>query len=373
MRNPLHRLGYGLERTLDAVRRHLKEGGEGYGPLEVVAFRGHGTRRELRVRGRVVEDRRIPSSREEDTLVDNVLAAWRRFETDEVPDVEVVVSARGLEVRTRTDAEGYFQARLEGGEPPAEHRDWETVDVVVPDQPERGILGARARVPVRVPGPGALFGVLSDVDDTIVRTGATDLIQAVRHTVFHNARTRLAFPGVAAFYRALSAAPGARHPNPVFYVSSGPWNLYELLVEFLELHDIPDGPVFLQDVGLDPATLGLRSHMQHKMACIRDILDLHGHLPFVLLGDSGQHDAEIYKAVVERYPGRVLAIYIRDVAVEVRDRVVVEIARGLQDRVDLVLVENTLEAAEHAVGLGLVDPACLDEIARAAEKDEPAG
>lgn len=363
----LHRLGAGLERAVDALRRRLGRS-DGYGPLEIVGFRGHGTRDELRVRGRVVEDRRIPASRDDDTLVDNLVAAWRRFETDEVPDVEVRVAARGLETRVRTDEEGYFQARLRGGDPPREAREWESVELVVADDRSRGILGARAAVPVRVPGPRAAFGIVSDVDDTIVHTGATDLLQALRQTVFHNARTRLAFPGVAAFYRALAGGAGGDASNPVFYVSSGPWNLYELLVEFLDLHGIPDGPIFLQDIGLDVGKLGLRSHMDHKMACITDILDLHAGLPFVLLGDSGQHDAEIYRAVVERYPGRIRAIYIRDVAVEARDRIVVEIARGLEE-VDLVLVENTLEAAEHAVGLGLVTPERLEEIARAAERD----
>lgn len=363
-------MGSGIERAVDALRRRLTERTGGYGPLEVVGFRGHGTGEELRVRGRVVEDRRIPSSREEDTLVDNLLAAWRRFETDEVPDVDVRVVGRGMETVVRTNEEGFFEARLRGGTPPTPHRDWESVEAIVGDERERGILGARATVPVRVPAAGCDFGVLSDVDDTVVRTGATDLIQAARHTLLHNARTRLPFAGVAAFYRALAAGPLGNASNPVFYVSSGPWNVYDLLVEFLELQEIPDGPIFLQDVGLDVGKLGFASHMDHKMACIRDILELHEGLPFVLLGDSGQHDAEIYRAVVERYPGRVRAIYIRDVAVEARDRVVVEIAEGLRERqVDLVLVENTLEAAEHAVGLGLLAPGRLDEVARAVEED----
>ena len=371
--SPLERLGLGLERTVDALRRRLSGRAGAHGPLEVVGFRGHGTPEELRVGGRVLEDRMLPESRDEDSALDNLMAAWRRFGTAEASGVEVRVAARGVEVRVTTDGDGCFRARLRGGTPPSRHLEWEDVEVVVPDDRERGILGARTRVPVRVPSPAAAFGVVSDIDDTVLRTGATDLLRAARNTLLENARTRLPFPGVAAFYRALVAGPeGASGgaPNPLFYVSASPWNLYELLVEFLERNGIPDGPLFLRDAGLAPGQLGLESHREHKLARIGEILELHRHLPVVLLGDSGQHDVEIYRDAVGRWPGRVRAIYIRDVSVDARDRVVVEVAEALRNEVDLVLVRSTLEAAEHAVGLRLVAPAAVDAVARAVEEDE---
>lgn len=348
---------------MDALRHRLKERSGGFGPIEALAFRGHGNREQLMLRGRILSDRGIPAARADDSPVRNLIAAYRRFETDEVPNARVIVRARGREERVITDEEGFFQVRVTGAAGPA-REGWERGEVVVPEQPERGIAATRAPALFRVPAATARFGVISDVDDTILRTGATSLLEIARHTLLHNARTRLPFAGVAALYRALEAGLEGGEENPVFYVSSSPWNLYDLLLEFIDLQDLPAGPLFLQDIGLDAGTVGAASHLGHKLARIEEILALHPHLPFVLLGDSGQKDPEVYRKVVEGHPGRVLAVYIRDVSVGARDRVVVEVADRLRaDGVDMLLVADSLEAAEHAADRGLI---ARERIARVA-------
>jgi phosphatidate phosphatase APP1 len=360
----IHRLGHALEQGVDALKHRLKERSGGRGPIEALAFRGHGNGRELTLRGRILEDRGLPTARAEDSALKNLVAAYRRFETDEVPGARVLVRARGREERALTDEEGYFQVRIEGGEPGEAPTGWEPGEVIVPDQPERGLTGVRVAALFRVPAPTVRLGVISDVDDTVLRTGATSLYDLARHTLLHNARTRLPFAGVAAFYRALEAGCGGAEQNPVFYVSSSPWNLYDLLVEFIDLQDIPAGPFFLQDIGLDASTVGAAGHLGHKLARIDEILAMHAHLPFVLLGDSGQKDPEVYREVVARHPGRILAVYIRDVSVDARDRIVVEVADRMRaDGVDMLLVADSLEAAEHAADRGLIARERLDRVA----------
>lgn len=313
--------------------------------------------------------RGLRGARAEDTALHNLLAAYRRFETDEVPAARLVVRARGREERLVADEEGYFEARIRGGEPGPSAEGWESGEVSVEAQPERGIGSARASALFRVPGPGARLGVISDVDDTILRTGATSLAAIARNTLLHNARTRLPFAGVAAFYRALEAGFVGDEGNPIFYVSSSPWNLYDLITEFVDLQDLPAGPLFLQDIGFDPNTIGVASHHGHKLAKIEEILATHPHLPFVLSGDSGQQDPEVYREVVKRYPGRVLAVYIRDVTVDSRDRKVFAVGdRFRADPVDMVLVANSLEAAEHAADRGLIARGRVDAVAAEVRK-----
>jgi phosphatidate phosphatase APP1 len=352
---PIHRVAHAVEQAVDALRHRLKERSGGLGPLEVLVYRGHGNRRELVLRGRILADRGLQAGRAEDSVLQNLVAAYRRFETDEVPGARVIVRARGREERVITDEEGYFELRITGGEPGAATGGWEAGEVEVPDQPERGLPGARGAALFRVPATTARLGVISDVDDTVLRTGATSLLDVARHTLLHNARTRLPFAGVAALYRALEVGREGAEQNPVFYVSSSPWNMYDLFVEFIDLQNLPAGPVFLQNIGLDASTLGVASHLGHKLACIEEILSTHPHLPFVLLGDSGQKDPEVYRAVVASHPGRILAIYIRDVSVDTRDRIVVEVADRMRaDGVDMLLIADSLEAAEHAADRGLI-------------------
>ena len=117
-----------------------------------------------------------------------------------------------------------------------------------------------------------------------------------------NARTRKPFKGVAAFYRALHAGV-----NPVFYVSKSPWNLYAPLVEYLEVQGLPLGPLMLRD-------FGLASSRHHKREAIEAILTTYPKLRFVLIGDSGEQDPEIYSAAsCGAFPQRIRAIYIRSV------------------------------------------------------------
>ena len=170
-----------------------------------------------------------------------------------------------------------------------------------------------------------------------------------------NARTRKPFAGVAAFYRALHAGV-----NPFFYVSKSPWNLYAPLVEYLEVQDLPRGPLLLRD-------FGLRREKEHKRKAIEEILATYPTLEFILVGDSGEQDPEIYSAVVQRFPERIRAIYIRCVkAKRIGDieRLAAEVARtGCQ----LVLAADCEPAAAHAAAEGLIQPSELRTVR--AEKD----
>jgi len=157
---------------------------------------------------------------------------------------------------------------------------------------------------VLVPSPRARFGLISDIDDTIVSSNVTRKVRMVLTVALTNARTRKPFPGVAAFYRALHAGV-----NPVFYVSKSPWNLYPPLLEYLQVQELPVGPVLLRD-------FGWRREREHKRKAIEDILGAYPALPFVLIGDSGEQDAQIYGDVARRFPGRIRAIYIRALRAE---------------------------------------------------------
>ena len=204
----------------------------------------------------------------------------------------------------------------------------------------------------------------------VLKTNATSVLRMAREVLFGNVHTRIPIPGVGAFYRALHTGGGAA--NPLFYVSSSPWNLYDLLSEFLHLHDIPAGPMELRDWGLTAEEVLPTGHKRHKREAIDEILGTYPALPFILVGDSGQEDPEIYREVVEAHPGRVLAIYIRSVVpAPHRIGAIEELAGSLDhpDDPDLVLVDDTLEAARHALGRGWIAPGDLEAIARGREAE----
>ena len=309
----------------------------------IAPFRGFGRGNEMMLRGRVLAEKAITRARAAESVWRNALNTYRRFQSDELAGVTVRAAYRDAVVETVTDAEGHFQVRLQPNLLDTT-RIWHEVNLLLPDRDAKPAVGH-----VLVPAPDAAVGVISDIDDTIVVTGATSLRQMVSSVLLQNAATRLPFEGVADFYKLLH---GGR--NPLFYVSSSPWNLYDLIADYMDIHGIPQGPMFLQDYGIDDDTWIHDAHDVHKLREIQTILDYYAPLPFVLIGDSGQHDPEIYLNVIRANPGRIRLAIIRDVTSTARDQAVAKIAEEARAAgVEMVYVQDSGEAQKHAQRVGL--------------------
>lgn len=339
----------------------------GHEPLKILTYRGYGTPDRLCLQGRVLEDNRVTPAADNDNLWDNLLNMYRRFATDEIAGARVRVHFQGQSQDFVTNDDGFFEAWLEPVRPLPPERLWHPLQVELLAPLSPGPDPVRASGEVLVPPPSARFGVISDLDDTVVRTNAANLLLMARTVFLGNARTRLPFPGVAAFYRALQG--GAQ--NPLFYVSSSAWNLYDLLSDFFQLHDIPPGPILLRNWGLSEAELLPTGHRRYKLGTIRQVLDTFSGLPFILIGDSGQEDPEIYHELVSLYPQRILAVFIRNVS---RAPKRVEAIQELAAKVvaagsTLILAENTLPLAEYAAQQGWISPTALPGIRDEKEQD----
>ncbi len=334
--------------------------------LMIQPYRSYGTPDRLHVRGRVLRDRGIARAGIRDARWTNFRQTWKRVFSAEVAGARVAAVYRGKRVEGVSDEEGYFHLTIEGVAAGGIHL-WEQVEVsLVREGESRGTV----LVPVLVPSDRAQFGIVSDIDDTVIRTDATSLVRMVRTVLLENAHVRSPFEGVAAFYEALH-----RGLNPIFYVSSGPWNLYDLLAEVFEIRGIPAGPIFLQDWGLEEGKLIVRAHDDHKKEQIDAIVAAYPSLPFILIGDSGQRDPEIYADVARRYPGRIHAIYIRDVTEGAREERVraIATASARESGVPMLLVADTVAAAQHAAANGWIANEDLPAIVGEKRKDETAG
>jgi phosphatidate phosphatase APP1 len=359
-----------VDTKLDEQRRRLEATGGTGKAAWIDAYRGFGTPERGFVRGRVLRGSPVPAADAGDSVWLNLASMVKRFESDEVAYAQVRVVYAGGEQTVKADEEGYFECHFEPRPPFAPNAIWHEV-VLELVEPREGPEPVRALGHLMVPPAGSAFGVISDLDDTVIRTGVASKLRMARTVLFGNAHTRVPFAGVGAFYRALQHGTGASSFNPVFYVSSSPWNLHDLLDDFLRLQKIPLGPLLLRDWGLSGEVLPT-SNEEHKMRAIERIMDAFPALPFILVGDTSQEDPEIYARVVKEYPSRVPAVYIRNV--EARPERV-EAIRALAAEVEragsaLVLADDTLAAAEHAASRGWITPAAVAEIRAEAERNQ---
>jgi phosphatidate phosphatase APP1 len=356
-----------IEDKWDELRFNFKKKLGLNDPVQVVPYRTYGSARRLYIKGRVLENKDIAATGDKDTILNNLLNMYKRFESDEIPGAEIKAILHDEEHSVTTDKEGYFVFDLNPLTPVISESLWHPVALQLVSAPlpfEEQVVFAE----VMIPPADAEYGIISDIDDTIVKTSATDLLAMSRITFLNNAKTRLPFAGVSEFYKALQLGRNGKRNNPFFYVSSSPWNLYDLLKDFLDLHNIPAGPLLLRDFGLDADPGG--GHMGHKIKEISQIMEAYPQLKFILVGDSGQEDPVIYQEVVKLYPGRIIAIYIWDVQLEDRKKIAVEISGLLQsEKIEMVIVDNTVQAAEHAAKAGLIYSEAIPGIHEDKQKD----
>jgi phosphatidate phosphatase APP1 len=334
-------------------------------PLQLVTYRGMLHPEGCTLSGRVLRRPLHGGPRSDDGWWRNLRNTWRRFDSEPVAGVAVELGFRGARGVARSDEEGYWSLTLPGG---------------APAQSPWGIAEARPAgqdkvflQPVLCVPPDARFGVLSDIDDTVLESNVTDWQTAAQLTFLHNARTRKPLEGVAGLYQALQKGRDGQGFNPLFYVSASPWNLYDLLEDFLTLNDIPPGPLMLRDVDLDRASWRGATQAQSKVESMELLMRRYPGLRWVLVGDSGQVDAELYAGLVLRFPGSILAVYIRDVDPATdseRDRFVDRhIGTVAGTGVPMLRVRDSNAIAAHARELGLLPPAAVPEVAQDVRAD----
>ena len=158
--------------------------------------------------------------------------------------------------------------------------------------------------------PGTRVGVISDVDDTIMITQAPTLWKAAYNLLLLNPQKRASVPGMAVlFNRIADIFPDA----PFFYLSTSPWNVESSIRHFIENYGFPDGPLLLRDLDPRPKTF-IPSGVQHKLEYAEQLMGDFPDMKFILIGDDGQKDPTTYATIAKRYPGRVLAIGIRQLS-----------------------------------------------------------
>ncbi len=283
-------------------------------------------------------------------VLSNVVHLLRLFFVRPVPHAPVELHWQQQVLHQKTEADGFIKFEWASETPvPA---GWHPVEVMYKS---RGQL---------VKGNGELFvphhtqyGFISDIDDTVMVSHSATVVKRLRVLFGTNPRTRKIFEGVERHYRLLAMSnttPEA--PNPFFYVSSSEWNLYEYLEDFFSFNKMPRGAFLLNHIKRWPELLktGKTTH-EGKLLRVMRILQAFPQQQFILLGDNTQRDPVIYKAIAEKYPGRIHAVYIRNVrasqAAETH-----ALLQQLQQHTGIhtCLFKHSTEAIEHSKAIGLI-------------------
>ena len=325
----------------------------------ITPYRSYGTRNHLYLLGRALDD--IPLKIVEDqSFFKTIKNTIRQFDTFEIAGARIELEIPDLiKLSTKADDEGYFL--FEKTVPQdlslaADAEGWVKVDIRYMDErnPESKLEKDHFQGELLIPEPEAEYGVISDIDDTILHTGVTSFfkLRLLKNSLLTNTYERIPLKGAPELYQKLHLGKSGKNKNPVFYLSNSPWNLYQYLKLFLDFNKFPKGPILLRNFRT-PFDRSLKPEKPHKQKEIINILKTYPDLKFILIGDSGEHDASIYTDIAVQYPERILAIYLRSVNHKRQMQRVQSIVDDFETT-PVLMTDSSKEAEEHARKSGFI-------------------
>ncbi|HWL79209.1 App1 family protein [Microbacterium sp.] len=259
----------------------------------VMPFPGYGGPDWVRVVGRVMI---VPPVKRTESGEYASVRGWRSFVAVPIGFAQVTVTIGDVSHEVVADRGGVIDTVLPATLEPG----WQTVTMSVEGQEP-----VESRV--FIVGPDVRFGVVSDVDDTVMVTALPRPLVAAWNSFVVDEHARQPVAGMAVLLeRIVRENPGA----PVVYLSTGAWNIAPTLTRFLTRHLFPPGAILLTDWG-PTHDRWFRSGKAHKASNLRRLASEFPHVRWLLIGDDGQHDDELYTTFTSEHPGHVAAVAIR--------------------------------------------------------------
>ncbi|MET0933727.1 MAG: phosphatase domain-containing protein [Mycetocola sp.] len=262
----------------------------------VIPFTGYGSTTLIRVLARVLLTKpdatpaAAPSQR---------VRGWRSFTSIPVVSASVTIVAGGQSFEVQADRGGVIDAEITASLEPG----WQ--QITLRSENSRPVVAN-----VFIADPAVRVGVISDIDDTVMVTALPRPLLAAWNTFVLDEHARTPVPGMAVMLERLVR----RHEGtPIIYLSTGAWNVAPTLSRFLTRHLYPAGALLLTDWGPTHDRL-FRSGRQHKADNLRRLAAEFPDVRWLLVGDDGQHDEEIYGSFAEEYPDHVAAVAIRQLS-----------------------------------------------------------
>ena len=325
----------------------------------ITPYRSYGTKHHLYLLGRVLDDEPLKIV-ENQSLLQTVKNTYRQFDSFEIRGAQVDLHIDDLlDLSTSTNKEGYYlfdKTIIEDLSVKADEEGWVMVHL--------HYRGAKGKIQkeeddhfqgeLLIPEDNAEYGVISDIDDTILKTDVTSFLKLrlLKNSLLTNAYQRIPLKGAPELYQQLHRGKSGQNKNPIFYLSNSPWNLYQYLKLFLDFNKFPKGPILLRNFR-GPLDRSLKPEKPHKQKEIINILKTYPKLNFILIGDSGEHDASIYTEIAAQYPDRILAIYLRSVNHKRQMQRIQSIVDDFKT-VPLLMMDTSKEAGEHARDNGFI-------------------
>jgi phosphatidate phosphatase APP1 len=318
----------------------------------IKVYNGYGNAEKIIVLGQVLRLSPMPRKTYRKNWLVNLFSVLRLFMVIPFSNAKISINCQGNIYKAEAEEDGFFRIEILTDEAPNEG--WQSVLVKLEEKKYR-LQNIQQYGEIYIPFPSQ-YGFISDIDDTLLISHSVHLRRRLYELLTKNAHTRRVFEGVVNHYQLL--AEGAQingNTNPFFYVSGSEWNLYDFIVEFFRVNELPKGVFLLNHLKRISEFLksGQSELMTKYMRIVRVIEDF-PHLLFVLLGDDSQKDPEIYLSIVKHFPKKIFAVYIRCLADSPSRKVELIMHEIEKTGVRCCYFKDSAEAVIHSKMIGLI-------------------
>ena len=243
------------------------------------------------VQGRIVDIK--DKKNKESKLIDS-------FFNDEKKEVPIQLNVNQLHFRDKSDSEGYFTFDIEVAQPLTNPS---SISLQTKDK------SSLQTVQLFQPNSQPHIGVISDFDDTIIVSNVTEKSKLLYNTFMKNYKERELVKEVKENILQLTQQ---QKNTALFFITGSPHQLQNAITTFLDYHHIPKRTLLTKKLHGSNSD-DLLASVAYKYNKIVKLIEMYPHIKWVMFGDSGEKDPEIYLKVLKNYPNHVNAIYIRDV------------------------------------------------------------
>ncbi len=315
-------------------------------------YRGYANDQELIIMGHVFKPTNKADYNFQKKNFKNAKSIIKLFQIKTKANEDVYLEINGEVIHSKTLEDGYFKFCV----PLKKDSNFGWIKYSVYIKHEEKII--RSSSSYIKPTPGK-FGFISDIDDTFLISHTRNPLKKIYVLLFKNVYSRKVFEDVVDHYKVLQSAgrDNKEEENAFFYVSSSEWNLYGLITQFAEIHELPKAVLLLKKIKTSLTQLfftGRGSH-NHKFEKIKHILEFYPDLKYVLLGDDSQQDPYLYESICKIFPLHIKGVYIRQVGNSKKSKTqkVLENISSLD--VATCYFKSSQEAIQHSKEIGLID------------------
>lgn len=264
----------------------------------------YGNAHELFVEGRLLDKEHTPIQTKDESWIKNLWYNINHLMNDEIKDTPIQLHLNDTTYHCKSDDEGYFEFHIHT-----------LNDVLHNHQPIKLFLpehNLTNSCSLQVLPNIQEVGIISDFDDTLIISDVNYKLSLLNNFLLKNYKQREVVKGMSQRFKEILSTNPINTSSALFIITGSPKQLQEGIHNFLDFHHFPKRVLIMKKMHGKNAD-ALFNQVDYKTAKIENLIRLYPKVKWVLFGDSGEQDQEIYEAIAKKHPSKIKAIFIRNV------------------------------------------------------------